>query len=207
MDKNYWIEYYKKNLAPHEPSRFALDILERLEKGKSLLELGCGNGRDSIFFARNGLNVTAIDQAENVIAELNQKYADIEFLTDDFVESSLFVQREFDYIYSRFTLHTITKYEQSKVLDKAYHCLKAGGLLLIEARSTKDSIYGLGEKVGEHEFIYENHYRRFVDKAELEEELTTKGFKIIISEEGRGFAPMKDQNPIILRIVAQKQVK
>lgn len=204
MDKNYWIEYYKKNLAPHEPSRFALDILEKLEKGKSLLELGCGNGRDSIFFAGNGLKVTAIDQAENVIADLNQRYSDIEFLTDDFVESSLFVERAFDYIYSRFTLHTITKNEQSKVIDKAYHSLKDGGLLLIEARSTKDLIYGLGERVGEHEFIYEDHYRRFVDKTELEEELTGKGFKITISEEGRGFAPLKDQDPILLRIIAHK---
>lgn len=204
MDKSYWIEYYRKDLAPREPSRFALDIIEKLEKGKSLLELGCGNGRDSIFFSRNGLNVTAIDQAENVIAELNQKYADIEFLADDFVESYLFLQREFDYIYSRFTLHTITKNEQSKVLDRAYNCLKDGGLLFIEARSTKDFIYGLGEKVGEHEFIYEDHYRRFVDKAELEEELTSRGFKITMSEEGRGFAPLKDQDPILLRVIARK---
>lgn len=204
MDKNYWIEYYKKNLAPHEPSRFALDMIERLEKEKSLLELGCGNGRDSVFFARNGLSVTAIDQAQNAIAELNQKYADIEFLADDFVESSLYAEREFDYIYSRFTLHAITKNEQSKVFDNVYNCLKNEGQLLIEVRSTKDLIYGLGERVGEHEFIYENHYRRFVDKAELEEELTRKGFKITISEENRGFAPMKDQDPILLRVVAQK---
>lgn len=204
MDKNYWIEYYKKNLAPHEPSRFALDMIERLEKEKSLLELGCGNGRDSIFFAGNGLNVTAIDQAQNAIAELNQKYAHIEFLADDFVESSLYAEREFDYIYSRFTLHAITKNEQSKVFDNVYNCLKNEGQLLIEVRSTKDIIYGLGERVGDHEFIYQDHYRRFVDKAELEEELTTKGFKITISEENRGFAPMKDQDPILLRVVAQK---
>ncbi|MDF2859332.1 MAG: Methylase involved in ubiquinone/menaquinone biosynthesis [Neobacillus sp.] len=204
MDKNYWIEYYKKNLAPHEPSQFALDMRERLEKGKSLFELGCGNGRDSIFFGKNGLNVTAIDQAQNAIEELNQKYEYIEFLVDDFVESLLYKQREFDYVYSRFTLHAITKSEQNKVFNNAYHCLKNDGQLLIEVRSTKDLIYGLGQKVGEHEYIYENHYRRFVDKAELEEELTTTGFKIIMSEEDKGFAPIRDQDPILLRIVAQK---
>lgn len=207
MDKSYWIEYYKKNLAPHEPSRFALDMLERLVKEKTLLELGCGNGRDSIFFARNGLRVTAIDQAQNIIEDLNREYSNMEFLVDDFVESSLYSQREFDYIYSRFTLHAITKDEQGKVFNGVYRCLKNNGQLLIEVRSTKDDIYGLGEKIGEHEFIYEGHYRRFVDKDQLEEELTSKGFKIIMSEENNGFAPLKDQDPVLLRIVAQKLLR
>ena len=41
-----------------------------MEAGKELIELGCGNGRDSLFFAKNGINVTGIDASETAIDEL-----------------------------------------------------------------------------------------------------------------------------------------
>ena len=53
MDYKYWNEYYKKNIAPNEPSKFAKDILKYLDSGKKLIELGCGNGRDAMFLANN----------------------------------------------------------------------------------------------------------------------------------------------------------
>ena len=44
-----------------------------VQKGKSILELGCGNGRDSFYFAKNGLNVTAIDASNAVIEKLQNR--------------------------------------------------------------------------------------------------------------------------------------
>ena len=67
MDYKYWNEYYKKNIAPNEPSKFAKDILKYLDSGKKLIELGCGNGRDAMFLANNNISVVAIDQSESSI--------------------------------------------------------------------------------------------------------------------------------------------
>ncbi len=50
MDKKYWNEYYKKDNAPKQPSYFAMNIVYMLKPNKKMLELGCGNGRDSVFF-------------------------------------------------------------------------------------------------------------------------------------------------------------
>ena len=50
-DTEYWNKYYEKNSAPVEPSLFAKYVAEELQPGKTLLELGCGNGRDSLFFS------------------------------------------------------------------------------------------------------------------------------------------------------------
>ena len=42
----YWAEYYKKKETINEPSPFARSCLDAFSQGGSLLEIGCGNGRD-----------------------------------------------------------------------------------------------------------------------------------------------------------------
>lgn len=188
MDKEYWIEYYKKEITPLEPSKFAIDIVNNFEKGKHLLELGCGNGRDSVFFGKRGINVLAIDQASSAINKLNEhNYENVIFAADNFVNSSLLEDEAFDYVYSRFVLHSITDEEQKIVLRNSYRALKSKGLLCIEVRSVKDDIYGLGEEIGHNKYVYNGHSRRFIVMKELISELEEIGFKVIFSIEGKKF--------------------
>ncbi|MDK2562687.1 class I SAM-dependent methyltransferase [Romboutsia sedimentorum] len=204
MDKNYWIDYYKKNKAPKQPSLFAMNIINILQPQKKLLELGCGNGRDSIFFANKGILVTGIDQAESSIRKLNEEHTDITFLLDDFVNTNLFNENNYDYIYSRFSMHSISLEDEKKLLNKAYKSLKNDGKIFIEARSIKDDFYGLGEKIGKNEYIYEKHYRRFIEINETEKYMKEIGYKIELCVEDKGFAVYKNQDPVVIRIIASK---
>lgn len=51
-DKKYWSEYYSTHQKPTGESTFAQFVESRLDDNKTLIELGCGNGRDSVFFAK-----------------------------------------------------------------------------------------------------------------------------------------------------------
>lgn len=206
MDYKYWNEYYKKNIAPNEPSKFAKDILKYLESEKKLIELGCGNGRDAIFLSDNNINVVAIDQSESSINNLKASVLNdnIDFVADDFIETKLLEKESFDYVYSRFTLHSICEEQEDKLLNGVYKALKKEGLLLIEVRSIKDDIFGLGEKIARNTYIYNNHSRRFIVLDELLEKLTAVGFKIDFADENNNYAIYKDQNPIVIRIIARK---
>ena len=64
---NYWEDYYKNHQDPGEESPFARFVLPFFNKSDSLYELGCGNGRDSIFFEKFGLNIIAFDQCKNCL--------------------------------------------------------------------------------------------------------------------------------------------
>jgi SAM-dependent methyltransferase len=55
LKKKYGFEY------PFNPDRLARKALAYLKPGKRLLDAGCGEGADSVFYAKNGLYVTAID--------------------------------------------------------------------------------------------------------------------------------------------------
>ncbi|WP_071119214.1 class I SAM-dependent methyltransferase [Romboutsia timonensis] len=206
MDYKYWNEYYKKNIAPNEPSKFAKDILKYLDSGKKLIELGCGNGRDAMFLANNNISVVAIDQSESSINNLKQSVSNnnIEFVVDDFIKTKLLKRESFDYIYSRFTLHSISEEQEEKLLKRVYEGLKKDGLFLVEARSIKDDIFGLGEKIARNTYVYNNHSRRFIVLDELVKKLTSYGFKIEFVNESNNYAAYKDQNPIVIRVIAKK---
>lgn len=170
-----------------------------------LIELGCGNGRDSLYFAKCDLSVLGVDQCENVVEFLNAhfKSENLRFLSGDFTALADFEER-FDAVYSRFTLHSITQTQQDKLFAWIVRNLKSGGVLAIEARGLKNSLFQKGEAVPNepNAFIYENHYRRFVDIAALCEALKRLNFSLNFAKEEQNFAPFKDENDYFFRIIA-----
>ena len=187
------------------PSLFALEIGRQLKKGATILDLGCGNGRDSKYFYQLGLNVTGIDASDEVITMLQKdQNENMCFICDDFVTSSMVYAGQYDYCYSRFSLHAITEEQENELLSNIYGVLCEGGKFFIEARSINDEIYGLGERVGKNAYFYEGHFRRFIKRKELEEKLLNVGFQIEYSKEERGYAPFKNMNPLVIRIIAKK---
>lgn len=205
-DIMYWNEYYKKIGYAEPPSLFARYVGEKIVKGKDMIELGCGNGRDSVFFANKGMNITAIDASDIVIRHLQAKYDydNLQFICDDFVCSSTLFVEHYEYCYSRFSLHAINEKQENKVIRNVYNALKKQGRFFVEVRSINDELYGKGEKVGRNAYKYNGHYRRFIVKEELENKLKENGFILEYSEEARNFAPYKDTNPLIIRMIAYK---
>jgi len=205
-DTEYWNHYYSNHMAPETPSLFAQWVVSDLQKGKNLLELGCGNGRDSLFFYRNGMNVTAVDASECTIELLRKTHKEdnICFICDDFVCSTAIFAGQYQYVYSRFSLHAINDEQETEVINNVYRVLKQGGKMYIEVRSVQDELYGKGERVGRDSYFYEGHFRRFLRIEELVDKLKNSGFKILYAREDYGFAPYNGTNPPIIRVVASK---
>jgi len=108
-----------------------------------LLELGCGNGRDAVFFASHGIKVTACDQCQEELEYLQAKFANdtnLSFINADF--SRLSLQEIYDVIYSRFTLHSVTSEDEDWTIKWCSEHLKTGGLFLIEVRGQRNELYG-----------------------------------------------------------------
>ena len=213
MDKEYWEAYYTEHRVPGEPSLFAEHVanqLDRVDAPISLIELGCGNGRDSVFFHRQNLDVTAVDQVQQQIDYLHDEYGGVDrlrFKCADFTD--LGRDSEYDVVYSRFTLHSISRGEQANVLRWAYEQLREGGRLYIEVRGKGNELYERGEAVpGEPDaFVYEGHYRRFLDFGKLLEQLRGLGFEIASAEEAKGFAPYQDTDYVFVRVTARKPAR
>ena len=70
MSQDFWNEYYKNNSSPWTtPDAGFVTEVTRLPTG-SALELGCGEGADSIWLAKRNWEVTAVDFAPAAIENL-----------------------------------------------------------------------------------------------------------------------------------------
>ena len=77
---NFWENYYSNHQIPTDESFFARFVIPFLNEGDTLFEIGCGNGRDSVFFAKQGMKVTAFDQCEKEVGFLNDEFSDLKDL-------------------------------------------------------------------------------------------------------------------------------
>ena len=201
----YWTEYYKKKVTVNNPSPFAEFCMSKFSSGNRLLEIGCGNGRDSRYFSENGINVVALDKSEGAI-EICKQGDHVDTLTYVCCETSdlqKYYSGKYNYIYSRFSLHAMTEAEELNALQSAFDFLENDGDFCIECRSINDPHALIGEVLSPTERI-DGHYRRFVDRRILEEKLKSVGFTIAESIESQGFAVFKDEDPVVIRIIAKK---
>ena len=202
---DHWAKFYAEHTAA-PPSPFALDCAPRFAPGATLLELGCGNGRDAAFFAKQGLRVTALDRSEAAIVACKAGPAgnDAEFLCLDAAQVGSLAPRIFDIVYSRFSLHAMTREEEAAALAASRDLLARDGLLCIECRSINDALAREGEVISPTERIA-GHYRRFIVLQELTDQLNALGMDIVDQVESQGLAVYGSEDPVVIRVVARKR--
>lgn len=214
MDKEFWEERYESDSSiPLERSRFAEYCLGsgKIKPDDLVLEIGHGNGRDAFYFARHGINVIGIDQSGKTVAQPGKTWVNdgkLGLMRGDFVSGSevmatlMQVVRpdnpKVDHVYSRFTWHSISSMDEERVLSWLPKVLKPGGTVLIECRTVYDDMYGLGKACPFDTYIFEGHRRRFVTPGHLIDRLL-ENF-CVTAELSRGFAPHKNDDPLVLRI-------
>jgi tellurite methyltransferase len=174
MNKNYWKEFYKTK-PKFKESSFARFIADHL-KG-DIVDLGCGNGRDTYFFIKKGKKCVGVDQVNGIgvdpmtIKEYIAKYPSPQN------------------VYARFLWHAIDDETQLEILDWTK------GFIFIEARTTDDK---------KRTKTFGKHKRNYVNVAQLVADLKNKGFDIGFMQECTGLARFKDEDPHVVRIIAAK---
>ena len=144
---------------PSEFGQASLDIFQR--KGvRSILELGCGQGRDTFLFAQSGIHVTALDYSEPAVAEITEKANSLGLsprlrsLVHDVREPLPYHDESFDACFSHMLLcMELSTDEIAYVLQEVHRVLVPGGLAVYSVRSTVDKHFRSGTHLGED--IYE----------------------------------------------------
>jgi SAM-dependent methyltransferase len=141
--------------TPSEPAVKAAELFKR--EGKThLLELGGGQGRDTVFFAREGFQVTVLDYSQTAIDTLAVKAAvasltnRITALRHDVREPLPFGNAVFDCCYSHMLFcMALTTAELDRLSQEVRRVLRPGGLSVYTVRHTDDPHYGVGIHRGE----------------------------------------------------------
>ena len=121
---------------------------------KNLLELGAGHGRDSIFFASNGIQVAALDYSNAGIeiilhkAKKEKKELQVNSITFDLRNALPFPNSYFDAVYSHMFLNMkFSKDELSFIISEIRRVLKDGGLIFFQSEIIMTIFTGRGWKL------------------------------------------------------------
>jgi len=170
--KNKWLS------LPQEPANnFAIRSYSLIKNKnlKALLDVGCGDGRDSLYFFKKGLKITAIDFSASGIEKLKSQSPHINCILGDIRKIKL-QENSFNVIYAHLSLHYFDDKTTSKIFDNLYRALKKRGLIFVKCKSIDDALFGKGQKIAENMYK-KGHTRHFFSKEYMSEKL--KSFKII----------------------------
>ena len=144
---------------PSEPGRYAAErfVAEGLTR---VLELGAGQGRDTLGFLAAGLTVDALDYAGDALAEIaaaagTEHGARLTTAVHDARVPLPYPDGAFDACYSHmlFTM-ALTAAELEDLTGEIRRVLRPGGVCIYTVRHTGDAHYGAGRDLGDN--LYEN---------------------------------------------------
>jgi tetratricopeptide (TPR) repeat protein/SAM-dependent methyltransferase len=201
----YWRQFYREHRVDGASS-FATFVAGRLPAGCTLIDVGCGSGRDSLYFAQRGHTVVGVDRSAEAVGRAREACQEarvegarfeqldassrqdiVRFLSQDWLSGEAVV-------YLRFFLHSVEESTEDTLISALVDALPGGFRLCAEFRTTQD---------GSLPKVYGDHYRRYIDEEGLAEKLRGLGFEIEHLEAGRGFSPYEGEDPHLARIIAR----
>ena len=157
------LSYYSTNAITFSEGTVSVDFtttqerfLKYLAPGSSILDFGCGSGRDAKCFVERGYKVTATDGCAELVA-LASEYSGLpvkQLLFSDFAEAEAY-----DGVWACASILHLPKVELVDVLQKITTALRPGGYLYTSFK------YG--------DFEGERHGRYFTD-------MTAAGFRALL---------------------------
>lgn len=151
-DRRYTTEGYYWGL---KPNRLCYDVMKILPpiKPYRVLDIGCGEGKDAVFFAKCGYSVTAFDQSEKGI-EKAKKLAEHNQVEVNLFKADLFdyrPDREFDIIFSSGVLHFLPQTVRKELTGSLKRHTAKNGINVLNVFVNKPFITRVPDKTREEE--------------------------------------------------------
>lgn len=127
---------------PFKPDPLAVKALRYIKNGKRLLDIGCGEGADSVFYAKKGFHVTAIDKnkiylkrfrafkKDNALSNISIHFAD--------ATNYKYPKKFYDVISCLLVICCMKRSDFEKIIRPVKEAVKPGGFIVVSARNYLD---------------------------------------------------------------------
>ncbi len=196
--------YKNNNVWGNQPNVLLQKIYSRLKPATNFLDLGCGQGRDSLFMLQKGFNIDAVDNSQegiNKIKEIihsnNLSIANINLFCNDIINFNI-LKNKYAIINAFNSLQFLPKEKSLKIIANIKNNIKNKGYIIISGFTTNDPLF---KKTN-------NDKRCFFTPKELK--ILFSDFEIIeyreknIKDDGHPGSPEPHQHGIV-QLIAQKK--
>ncbi len=195
--KEVWNNKFSKHdfLYGTKPNMFIATQSKSFQRGSNVLCIGEGEGRNAIFLAKRGFEVSAVDASDVGLSKLEKRAKeenlDIKTYCEDLNDFEL--NKKFDVIVASY-FHIPTN-EREKIFSKIESMLKDGGIFVAELFSTKQIPNSSGGPKDEDLLYTKEEFSNYFTLCEKEiKQLVT------ILDEGKGHQGEAD----VIRVFVRK---
>lgn len=207
--RRHWDRLYDGALGSEvsdSPSPFAAWVLPQLRADRPVLDVGCGNGRDTFWLADNGLTVIGLDYSKATMARCRARRAEtgstatfrpMNFydLRETLVRAALLGRetRGPRTVYARFLLHALEPDGRRAMWRFVDMVLRGRGDAFFEFRTPRD--------IGRPK-AFERHFCQYLEPDEVCAEINQAGGEVVERTEGVGLSPYDGEDPYLCRVKA-----
>jgi 2-polyprenyl-3-methyl-5-hydroxy-6-metoxy-1,4-benzoquinol methylase len=153
--------YSSSNISEDiKPSQILNLIWKSFLPGSKVLDLGCGQGSDALFLAKNNFSVTAIDSSLVAISHIKIKKNEFKFNNIELIcgniEDFNIEKDKYQIIICRNVLNFLNKNKALKILNNLRNNIQKGGYIIIEAFTKNDP-----------SFFSDNKFNSYFNEQEL----------------------------------------
>ena len=204
----YWDDAHAKRelyASSLSQTSFAEEVNALIPPRTTILELGCGEGNDSIYFAEQGHIVEATDFSNTVIDNDRKSlaHANLSFNIQDIGQPLRYPDNSFSVVYARLSLHYFTNKATQKIFREISRVIKPGGHLCFMCKSVEDVLYGQGIRIEADMFEINGHVRHFFSEDYSKELLVNNNFEIRSISSGRG--KLYWRQSAFIKVIAKKK--
>lgn len=160
------VDYDKKfqDSFPIFPAKFDYELKRYLNlvPGKNVLDLGIGQGRNSIPLFKLGFNITGVDYSTKCLEICNQNCPNLNLVQSD-IRTFNIEKNKYDLILSRCVLHFLHKNDSYNIIKKLKNNIKINGLIYIHVFSLEDPKFIKHSKSSNFEILDNNILHNIVD--------------------------------------------
>jgi cyclopropane fatty-acyl-phospholipid synthase-like methyltransferase len=137
MQTPFWEQSYQEdNITTFgiEPNQTICERWQAFSADGTVLDVGCGEGKNAIFLAQKGFQVDAFDLSEAGIAKLKRLAAKEQVTLNAWVQDlrNFKFVTPYDVITSHGTLHFVTRAEWTAFIHQAKAATRPGGMHIIQ---------------------------------------------------------------------------
>ena len=151
---------------------------------KNIIELGAGLGRDTLYFAKNNINIKALDYSKASIESIKKKSK--KFNLTNFIDAKTFDIRKklpfennsVDGCFSHMLYcMALSNSDIENLNNEICRILKPGGINIYTVRNTHDGDYKNGIHIGEDLYENDGFIVHFFSKEKINQ--ISEGFKVL----------------------------
>lgn len=162
---------YKRFNVLSKPEKVILETIKKSTNNKSMLDIGIGAGRTTLYFAEIFEKYIGVDYSEKMVDACKDRFKNLksaQFLCCDARNMSQFSDNSFDFVFFSFNgIDNVSHEDRMIILKEIYRVLKPNGIFYFSTHNLFNIPKLFKYKWGKNPVNWLKHYKNFLHFKEI----------------------------------------